>query len=144
LTTPEGIATLEGYQAPQHRALQEARAAALHMWGQRLRLAVEQAALVKEQIEAQARTRFPPLMRLKGVQALTAGTLAVILGPGRRGDQGHTLRLSLLLPDLVHDHRRDPLASKRGMLLTVRSETVHHRRVERQTDRHRPLDGRLG
>ncbi len=98
----------------------------------------------KEQIEAQARARFSPLIRLKGVQALTAGTLAVILGPGRRGDRGHTLCLSLLLPDLVHDHRRDPLANKRGMPLTVRIETVHHRRVKRQTDRHMPLDGRLG
>ncbi len=54
------------------------------MRGQRLRLAVEQATQVHQQIEAQARARFSPLMRLKGVQALTAGTLAVILGPGRR------------------------------------------------------------
>jgi transposase len=84
LTTPEGISALESYQAPGAGALQEARAAALRMLGQRLRLAVEQATQLQQQIEAQARARFAPLMRLKGVNALTAGTLAVLLGPGRR------------------------------------------------------------
>jgi transposase len=84
LTTQEGMAALESYQAPGPGPLQETRAAALRMLGQRLRLAVAQAKELQAQIEARARATFSPLMRLKGVKALTAGTLAVLLGPGPR------------------------------------------------------------
>lgn len=54
LRTPEGIAALEAYRAPESSALQEARSAALRLLGQRLGLATAQAALLQEQIEAQA------------------------------------------------------------------------------------------
>ena len=37
-----------------------------------------------DRIRNQARNRFSPLTRLCGVNLLTAGTLAGILGPGRR------------------------------------------------------------
>lgn len=84
LTTAEGIAALEGYEAPASGALAQARASALRMLGQRLRLAVAQATELKTQIEARARAGFSPLIRLKGVNALTAGMLAAILGPGQR------------------------------------------------------------
>ena len=84
LTTPQGISALESYQAPGPGMLHETLATALRMLGQRLRLAVEQATQLQQQIEAQARVRFSPLLQLKGVKALTAGMLAVILGPGQR------------------------------------------------------------
>jgi transposase len=84
LTSPAGIAALEGYQATDQGALQATRAAAIRMLGQRLCLAVDQAEELARQIAAQARERCAPLLRLTGVNALTAGTLAAILGPGRR------------------------------------------------------------
>jgi transposase len=84
LTTQAGIAALEHYQAPHAGVLAATRAAAVRMLGQRLRLAVEQAAALAQQIEVLARAHFSPLLRLKGVQAMTAAALAVILGPGRR------------------------------------------------------------
>jgi transposase len=84
LTTEAGIAALEGYHAPTPGAVAQARASAIRMLGQRLRLAVAQATELKTQIEARARAGFSPLMRLKGVNALTAGMLAALLGPGQR------------------------------------------------------------
>lgn len=60
------------------------RAAAIRLLGQCLRLAVDQAAELARQIAAQARERCAPLLRLTGVNALTADALAAILGPGRR------------------------------------------------------------
>jgi transposase len=60
LTTQEGLAALETYQAPGPGALQETRAAALRMRGRRLRLAVTQAKQLQAQIEAQARAHFSP------------------------------------------------------------------------------------
>jgi len=84
LTTEEGIAALETYQAPGASALAHTRAAMIRMLGQRLRLAVTQAEDLKTQIEARARVGYSPLIQLKGVNALTAGMLAAILGPGRR------------------------------------------------------------
>jgi len=84
LTTEEGIAALEQYQAPETSVLAQTRAAAVRMLGQRLRLAVAQAEDLKTQIEARARAGFSPLIQLKGINALTAGALAALLGPGRR------------------------------------------------------------
>jgi transposase len=84
LRTAEGLAALEGYHAPTSGAVAQARAHAIRLLGQRLRLAVAQAAELQTQIEARARAGFSPLTRLKGVNALTAGMLAAILGPGRR------------------------------------------------------------
>ncbi len=84
LTTEEGIAALETYQAPGASALAQTRAAMIQMLGQRLRLAGAQAEELKTQIEARARAGFPPLIQLKGITALRAGILAAILGPGRR------------------------------------------------------------
>jgi transposase len=90
LRTEAGIAALEGYQAPTSGAVAQARASAIRMLGQRLRLAVTQAAELKAQIEARARAGFSPLLRLKGVNALSAGMLAALLGPGQRF---HTCRI---------------------------------------------------
>jgi transposase len=84
LTTPAGIAALEQYQPLGTDPLTDARASALRLLGQRLRLATAHAEQLQEQIEAQARQSCAPLIRLKGVNALTAGMLAAHLGPGRR------------------------------------------------------------
>jgi transposase len=84
LTTEAGIAALENYQAPQPGALAQARAHAVRLLGQRLRQAVSQAQELQAQIAARARGGFSPLIRLKGIGALSAGMLAAILGPGRR------------------------------------------------------------
>jgi transposase len=84
LTSAAGIATLVAYQAVAPGALQEARAAAIRMLGERLRLVSAQAEALKEQIEARAQAGFSPLMQLTGVKALSAGMLAARLGPGQR------------------------------------------------------------
>jgi len=84
LTTEEGIAALEGYEAATPGLLPETRALAIRLLGQRLRLTLTQVDALKGQIEAHARATVAPLTRLKGVSALTAGSLAAILGPGRR------------------------------------------------------------
>jgi transposase len=84
LTTPEGIAARESYQAPTSGALAQTRAHAIRLLGQRLHLVLSQAEALKTQIEARARVGYSPLIRLKGINALTAGMLAAILGPGRR------------------------------------------------------------
>jgi transposase len=54
------------------------------MLGQRVRLALRQADDLKLQIERCAAVAYTPLIRLTGVNALSAGMLAAILGPGRR------------------------------------------------------------
>jgi transposase len=50
----------------------------------RLRLALEQVADLQQQIARRAAADFSPLTRLCGINLLTAGALAGILGPGRR------------------------------------------------------------
>ncbi len=84
LDTEAGVAALVAYHGPERTPLHQAQAASVRRLAHRLRLAVEQAADVRRQIEARAEAGFPPLTRLKGVSLLTAGALAGILGPGRR------------------------------------------------------------
>jgi transposase len=84
LTSAVGIAALMRYQPVVPSPLQAARAAAIRMLGERLRLVSAQADTLKEQIEACAQAGFSPLTRLAGVQALSAGMLTACLGPGVR------------------------------------------------------------
>ena len=79
-----GLAALRAYAAPDERPLNRERAAAVRRLAERLELALGQAQLLAERIRAAAVERFTPLTRLCGVDFLTAGTLAGILGPGRR------------------------------------------------------------
>ncbi len=51
---------------------------------QRLHLVLEQARALAQQIGQVAAARFAPLTAICGVNLLTAGALAGILGPGRR------------------------------------------------------------
>ena len=84
LTTAAGIAAAEAYVGPGRTALQQAQAASIRRLAQRLRLATEQAADLERQITARAQAGFSPLTQLKGIDLLTAGALAGLLGPGRR------------------------------------------------------------
>ena len=84
LHTPAGLAALESYSAAGGGALDQERAAAVRRLAQRLRLALSQAEELAEQIRARTERAFSPLTRLCGVNLLTAGALAGILGPGRR------------------------------------------------------------
>jgi transposase len=84
LTTPAGIAAAEAYTGPERTPLQRAQAASVRRLAQRLRLATEHAAALAQQIAARAQAGFSPLTRLKGINLLTAGALAGLLGPGRR------------------------------------------------------------
>ena len=79
-----GLATLESYATSDGSLIQQERAAAVRRLAVRLRLLLSQAEELAERIEAYARTRFSPLTRLCGVNLLTAGMLAGILGPGSR------------------------------------------------------------
>ena len=76
---------LKQYEAPANAGPgQQARAASVRRLAARLDLAVAQAEELAQQIRALAAPRFAPLTELCGINLLTAGTLAGILGPGRR------------------------------------------------------------
>jgi transposase len=76
---------LEGYEPPvaPTTPLQRERVAAVRRLASRARVAGEQAEALAKRIRALAE-RFAPLTELVGVDLLTAGQLAAILGPGRR------------------------------------------------------------
>src|SRR5450759_938020 len=78
-----GLAVLESYTCPDNTSLSIARAAAVRRLAQRLRLALGQAAELAIQIK-EAAARFSSLTELCGINLLTAGAIAGILGPGRR------------------------------------------------------------
>ena len=84
LHTQAGLRALEGYAAADSRPIQQPRAAAVRRLAQRLRLVLAQAKDLTTEIRALAAARFTPLTRICGVNLLTAGVLAGILGPGRR------------------------------------------------------------
>jgi len=80
-----GLATLEAYATRQRGSLHQARAASVRRLAQRLRLALEHLSDLGAQIRAlAAEAGFGPLTQICGVNLLTAGTLAGILGPGQR------------------------------------------------------------
>jgi transposase len=84
LRSKAGLDALESYASPNGCLLQDERAAAVRRLAKRLRLALSQAKELARQIAAHAEAGFSPLTRLCGVNLLTAGMLAGILGPGRR------------------------------------------------------------
>jgi transposase len=83
LKSRAGLAALETYASPDNRSLSLARAAAVRRLAQRLRLALGQAEELASQIK-DAASRFSSLTELCGINLLTAGAIAGILGPGRR------------------------------------------------------------
>ncbi len=84
MRTKRGLQALEGYTTADPSPVQQHRAAALRRLAQRLQLVTEQVAALGKQIRALAAPRFAPLTTLCGIDLLTAGALAGILGPGRR------------------------------------------------------------
>jgi transposase len=84
LKSQAALDALESYTAAGSNPLQAQRAAAIRRLTQRLRLALSQAEELAQQIKDLAQGRFSPLTNLCGVNLITAGTLAGILGPGDR------------------------------------------------------------
>jgi len=84
LKSRASLAALETYVAHDDSPLQQERAAAVRRLAERLRLALTQAEELASRIRGSAAEDFSPLTRLCGVNLLTAGTLAGVLGPGRR------------------------------------------------------------
>jgi transposase len=84
LDSKAGVRAVTAYVSPDESTLQQLRVAAVRRLGARLSLTLAHAQDVADQIEYLAAARYSPLTRLCGVNLLTAGTLAGILGPGRR------------------------------------------------------------
>jgi transposase len=84
LKSRAALDVLETYDPSVDNPLQVQRAAAVRRLAARLRLALLQAEELAEQIKVLAARRFSPLTRVCGINLITAGTLAGILGPGNR------------------------------------------------------------
>jgi transposase len=84
LSPGSGLEILQQHQFPATNALQEERASAVKRLLQRLRLVTAQVEEVSEKIRRLAREGFSPLIQIFGVDTLSAGILAGILGPGCR------------------------------------------------------------
>lgn len=84
LDSVAGIKATTNYPLPKADGLQRRRAAGVRRLAARMSLTLLHAGELEEQIEELAAPRFTPLTQLCGISLLTAGTLAGILGPGRR------------------------------------------------------------
>ena len=84
LSSKSGLEAVEQYRAASSDLLSQERAASVRRLAQRLRLALTQVAELEREIKARTEPGFSPLTRLCGVNVLTAGVLAGILGPGTR------------------------------------------------------------
>lgn len=84
LKSKAGLTALLRYSPPEAHPLQVERAAAVRRLAKRLQLAIDQANDLAKRIRDLVGPQFVPLTRLCGVDLLTAGALAGILGPGRR------------------------------------------------------------
>jgi transposase len=84
LASRSSLDVVEQHQFPGTSPLQEERAGVVRRMVQRLRLAMNQVEEVSEKIKRLAQEGFSPLTQIFGINLLTAGTLAGILGPGCR------------------------------------------------------------
>jgi transposase len=84
LNSEAGLRALERYTASGNESREE-RAAAVRRLARRLCLATGQAKELARRIRSLARQDFEPLTRLCGINLLTAGALAGILGPATSG-----------------------------------------------------------
>lgn len=84
INSKAGVRALVGFTPVTDEPLQRERAAAVRRLAARLQLALAQADELGERIERMAQADYAPLTQICGVSLLTAGTLAGILGPGRR------------------------------------------------------------
>jgi hypothetical protein len=83
LKSKKSLRILENYPLPDRNLAQQERALLVRRLAQRLRLALDQAAELARRIRKQAAQQALPLTRLCGVNLLTAGALAGIVGPGQ-------------------------------------------------------------
>jgi transposase len=84
LKSRSGLAVIKRYVARSDSAVQKERASAVRRLAERLALTLAQAEDLARRIRQMAEETFAPLTRLCGVNMLTAGALAGILGPGPR------------------------------------------------------------
>ena len=84
MKSQSGLAILLSYETASEQPIDRARVAAVQRLAQRLALTLSQVNELSEQLRALAAPRFTPLTRLCGVNLLTAGVLAGMLGPGHR------------------------------------------------------------
>jgi transposase len=84
LKSQTGLRALRRYTAESKDTVQQERAAAVRRLAERLDLSLSQAADIGRRIRELAQERFEPLTQLCGVNLLTAGAIAGILGPGHR------------------------------------------------------------
>jgi transposase len=84
LKSKKSLNVLENYPVPDRNPVQQERALSVRRLAQRLRLALDQVAELAQRIKKLAAQHALPLTRLCGVNLLTAGALAGILGPGQR------------------------------------------------------------
>ncbi len=84
LRTAAGLRAVEASLPEPSDVLQRQRVAAIRRLVQRLQLALDQTEVLAEEIRGLAAVKYLPLTELCGVQLLTAGMLAGILGPGQR------------------------------------------------------------
>ena len=84
LASQAGVRALEAYAAPAAGTSSSSGPPRSAGWAQRLRVLQAQIADLKAQIVARAQPRFAPLTAIHGVNLLTAGALAGLLGPGQR------------------------------------------------------------
>lgn len=84
LRSQAGLAAVKAYAVVEPDAFRQERAGAVRRLATRLELALAQSAEMSERIRELAAVRFEPLTRLCGVNLLTAGAIAGMLGPGRR------------------------------------------------------------
>ena len=79
-----GVEALKTYLSPDDNLIKHDRARAVRRLAERLSLALAQENQIAEEIRQVAKTRFTPLTKLCGINLLTAGKLAAIMGPGNR------------------------------------------------------------
>lgn len=84
LDSAVALDALQDYAVEGGTLLQQTRAAAVRRLAHRLRLALAQADELAREIRQRAKGRFAPLTQICGVDWLTAGVLAGVLGPGKR------------------------------------------------------------
>lgn len=79
-----GIQALQNYSARSESPLQQQRALVVRRLADRLALTLAHEAELAREIRELARQQYEPLTKLCGINLLTAGRLAAILGPGDR------------------------------------------------------------
>ena len=81
-----GLVALRNYAPPVDDAIRRDRARAVRRLAERLILAMDQGAELADEIRQAAKASFTPLTKPCGINLLTAGKLAAILGPGNRSE----------------------------------------------------------